>query len=143
MIKISFAHINATNIEAALHRLSNMPLSSLKASYAVTKIKRKVLDAIKDRRVRYTEMITECAEKDEKGEMVRGPDGMPVIPEANREKLAEKTKEILGGELTIDWRPLDYSEIMGCQLTPNELEALAPVVTGLEEALSEEQKKEA
>lgn len=137
MIKLSFEHINRTPIEQALGRLSNMPLPSLKTAYTVAKIKGQVSKAIAERRTAYTKLITDLSDKDENGNMLRGPDGMPSIKPENQDKLAEASKKIVEGELVIDWRPIEFSEVASCHLTANEAEALAPLINGLEEAIED------
>lgn len=135
MIKLSYQHINETPMEQALSRLSTMPMD-LKTGYTVAKIKNKVMAAIKERRKSYTADVMALATKDETtGKVVHGPDGMPLVAPENQDKLAKLAEDVTTGELTIDWRPIQFSEVAHCKLTPNEIDALSPFITGLDEAV--------
>lgn len=137
MIKVSYKHINEHPIEEALNRLSNMPLSSLKSSYTVAKLRRMIMDGVNEKRKACTAALLEIAEKDEKGAPMRNANGGPLVTNEAYDANKEKLEALLEGELVVAWRPLQFFEIAECRLSANELQALAPLIQDLETAMED------
>lgn len=133
MIKMTYEHINRHQVENALRKLMNSPLNNLRTSYNVHKIGEEILRAVAEKRVEYTMALRELAEKDEKGQVLFHEDGSPKIPASAQEKVVEATQRVLAGEITIERHRVPTLELMAAKLSPNEVAALEPMLSGLDE----------
>lgn len=133
MIRMSFEHINTHPVEQALNKLMNTQLKNLRTSYNVNKIGVEIMREIAERRKEYSLAIKELAEKDEHGNMLFDEAGGPKIPMTMQDKVEEATKKVLAGDVVIERMPVPTLELMEAKLTPNEVAALAPMISGLED----------
>lgn len=133
MIRMSFKHVNEHPVEPALHKLMNTPLKNLRTSYNVNKIGEEILREIFERKVEYSTALKALAEKDEHGVVQFHEDGSPKILAEMQDKVEEATARVLAGDITIERMPIPTLELMEASLTPKEVAALAPLISGLED----------
>lgn len=132
MIEFTFEHINTHSVDSAFHKVRNAGLKNPKVAYNVHKISTKVLKALDDRRKEYTKGLMEYAEKDENGKVQF--EGMgPKIKKEFEKEVEALTQKVIEGSVEIEMLPINVMELAEAQLTPNDVAALAPMLTGLED----------
>lgn len=133
MIVMTFKHINEHHVDGALHKLMNTSFNSLRTSYNVHKIGQEILRAIGEKRVEYTMALRDLAEKDEKGNPLLHENGLPKLPAEVQDKVEAATKRVLEGEVRVERHRIPVLELTAAKLSPLEVAALEPMLSGLDE----------
>ena len=132
MIKFTWEHINANHMDPTLRKLMGTQFNNIKLSHDIHVICTKLLKAIDEKRKVYSAKVKELAEKDENGNVALDQFGGPKIPVEKEAEMEAATKELLAGELEIEKHPIQFQLLDKALLTPNEVAAILPMITGLD-----------
>jgi hypothetical protein len=127
-MKLTYAVINNVQFVDSLRKLVNHPFP-IKIGYHIGRIQDKIMSESKVAQAAYQKLINE------KVEWNPAPEGKhPIFDRTPKDMGALKAieTEFLTIEFTIDKNPIHIQDLHTMQLTPLEIMALEPILTGLE-----------
>jgi hypothetical protein len=132
-MKITYATLLNKSFAQALAKLaSHNKYEQVRDAYNVSKIFRAVREEFDIGSRLELDLVKKYATLDDKGEITLNERGEYTVPEEKAEEFRAKKKELYEQEIEIDRPAINLQTLVGCELSPLELEALEPLLNPLQ-----------
>lgn len=129
MIKLKYSSLNSQEFRQALQELSkSKEFPNFQVAYNVAKIFRKYNNEFKTLNTLYFDLAKDCAEKDEKGEVIMEGPGWKINP-AKKEIFQSKFNDLMNVEVEIEAHPVKVDDLQNVKLSPEQITALEPIIS--------------
>lgn len=131
-MKMTYAELRHRSILPGISKLASFNGFSTREGYNVAKIYGRVMEEFKLMAKLEIDLLKQYCQLDEKGNVVAGPSGHFLPLEGTKAEFEPKWEEFLKNEVEIDRPKIQLQALQNAQLSPLELEALEPLINGLQ-----------